>query len=246
MCIPFIAGSSRLAEPFVRFIANRRASITVEMAFVLPLFISLGFLSWDAATVYTQIKRGTKHYYSIGDVVASQTDDMSCARMDKVSDLVYDSYATGNWARRLNDSGDNFTRDGALDFKYVIRVLTIQDPATETVTGDLQGRIRWVYFRTPEDMDTPSESKPGDLISVPAGMRIPGQTFVQVNGRLWVAPAINYLGIFDFDPGNASVTHKEFELNRYFPLRYTTHVGLDASLSDPMTEKCSDGSNYTS
>jgi hypothetical protein len=234
-----------LSARALSFGRNCRASITVEMAFVLPLFISLGFLSWDAATIYTQIKRGTKHYYSIGDIVASQTDDMTCARLDKVSELVYTSYAAGNWARRVNAGGEDFTSDGALDFRYVIRVMTVQDPVTETVTGDLQARIRWIYFRTPEDMDTGSEAKPGELVPIPSGLRVPGQTYVQINGRLWVAPAINYLGIFDFDPSNASVTHMQVDVDRYFPLRYTTAVGLDDSMSDPMTDKCSDGSNYS-
>ena len=85
----FATLSQRLAE----FRRNRRASITVEMAFVLPIFISIGLLSWDAATIFTQIKRGTKHYYSVGDVMASQTRDVSCAQLDKVADLVYASYA---------------------------------------------------------------------------------------------------------------------------------------------------------
>ncbi|WP_193174973.1 TadE/TadG family type IV pilus assembly protein [Oricola nitratireducens] len=231
-------------DTFRAFRKNTRAAIAVEMAFVLPIFIMLGFLSWDAATIYTQIKRGTKHYYSVGDVMASQTRDMTCSRLDKVAELVYSSYAAGNWARRPRPTGNDFTRDGALDFRYVIRVVTVQDPATETVTGDLRGRVRWEYFRTPEDMDTESEVKPGELIDIPDGLRIAGQTYVQIAGRLWVAPAINYLGVFDFNPADNTVTHTQFDVVRFFPLRYVTSLGLDSSASDPMTDKCSDGSNY--
>jgi hypothetical protein len=226
------------------FRRNRKGAIAVEMAFVLPIFISLGFLSWDAATIFTQIKRGTKHYYSFGDTVAAQTDDLSCNRLDKIADLVYASYAAGNWARRPRPSGNDFTKDGALDFRFQLRVVTVQDPALETVTGPLKGRVRWVYFRTPEDMDNSSEIKPGDLIDIPDGLRVAGQTYAQIDGRLWVAPAINYLGVFDFDPANSAVTHKEIDIERFFPLRYVTYVGLDETTADPLSDKCSDGSNY--
>ena len=233
-----------LRDKFGGFLENTRAAIAVEMAFVLPIFIMLGFLSWDAATIYTQIKRGTKHYYSVGDVMASQTRDMTCSRLDKVAELVYSSYAAGNWARRPRPTGNDFTRDGALDFRYVVRVVTVQDPATETVTGDLRGRVRWEYFRSPEDMDTESEIKPGDLIDIPDGLRIAGQTYVQIAGRLWVAPAINYLGVFDFNPADHTVTHTQFDVVRFFPLRYVTALGLESSTADPLTDKCSDGTNY--
>lgn len=235
-----------LREKLAAFAANGRAAITVEMAFVLPIFISLGLLTWDAAVIYTQIKRGTKHYYSVGDVMASQTKDVTCKQLDKVAELVYASYAAGNWARRPRPSGNDFTRDGALDFRYVIRIVTVQDPALETVVGDLKGRVRWAYFRTPEDMDSDGEKKPGDLVEIPDGLRIPGQTYVQIAGRLWVAPAINYLGIFDFDPSNESVTHTQIDIERFFPLRYITALGLDYDVSDPLSDKCSDGSNYSS
>jgi len=233
-----------LRDTLGAFRKNTRAAIAVEMAFVLPIFIMIGFLSWDAATIYTQIKRGTKHYYSVGDIMSSQTEDMTCSRLDKVAELVYSSYAAGNWARRPRPLGNDFTRDGALDFRYVIRVVTVQDPATETVTGDLKGRVRWEYFRTPEDMDTESEVKPGELIDIPDGLRIAGQTYVQIAGRLWVAPSINYLGVFDFDPSDNTVTHTQLDVVRFFPLRYVTSLGLDYDASDPLTDKCSDGSNY--
>lgn len=235
---------SRRVPPCVaRFLRERKAAITVEMAFVLPLFMSLTFLSWDAAAIHTQIKRATKHYYSIGDIVSSQTFDLTCDRLDRISDLVYDSYAEGNWARRVAVDGENFDADGAPDFRFTIRVFTVQDPAVETVTGDLKGRLRWIYFRTPEDMDTAGEDKPGDLIDIPSGLRTAGITYVQIDGRLFVAPAINYLGMFDLDPEGEGL-HMEKRINRYFPLRYTTALGLDETEEDPMTDKCSDGSNY--
>lgn len=224
---------------------DSRGSITIEMALVLPLFISLTFLSWDAATIFTQVKRGTKHYYSMGDVVASQTADLTCSRLDKIAELVYDSYAAGNWARRIGSGDDQFDANGATDFRFAIKVLTVQDPAVETVTGDLKGRVRWVYFRTPEDMDTADEDKPGDLVDIPVGLRVPGQTYVHLDGRLFIAPALNYLGIFDLDKEDAGVLHMQNDIGRYFPLRYTTALGLREVSGDPMTDKCSDGSNYT-
>ncbi|MEO0919238.1 MAG: hypothetical protein AAFX98_00915, partial [Pseudomonadota bacterium] len=66
-------------------------------------------------------------------------------------------------------------------------------------------------------MESNGGKKPGDLLSVPNGMRIDGLEYIMVDGNLFIAPAINYLGIFDYAPNNNNQVHKQVPINRYFP-----------------------------
>ncbi|MEN0002472.1 MAG: hypothetical protein AAF940_16475, partial [Pseudomonadota bacterium] len=135
-----------------------------------------------------------------------------------------------------------FDRDGALDFRFIIRSVKVE----LRPNGSYRGRIQWSYWRQPQDMDSENAKKPGDLISVPNGLRIDGLEYIMIDGNLFIAPAINYLGIFDYAPDNQNQVHKNMPINRYFPLRFVPSLNLVATVDDPMTEKCSDGSNYPS
>lgn len=210
-----------------------RGSIAVEMAFILPIFASMAFLTYDAGTVYTQYKRGTRNYYAMGDILASQTQNVTCSQLDKISELVYDSYEAGNWARRVRE-GTNFTQNGALDFRFALRVVKMEkDPADQKI----KGRIEWSYWRHGRDMNKPNEPKPGEYVEVPEGLQIEGLEAVFVDGSLYIAPALNYLGVFDFHP-SADKTHKIIDVDRYFPLRFVTNLDLEYSLTDPLSKKC--------
>ena len=229
----FIKFRRALKRKVVGFRSDAKGSIAVEMAFILPIFASMAFLTFDAGTVYTQYKRGTRHYYALGDVISSQTQNLTCSKLDKISELVYDSYANGNWARRPRPSGNDFTRNGALDFRFTLKVLK----AELQPNGNIKGRIEWAYWRHTRDMDRANEKKPGDLINIPPGLQIDGLEFVHVDGALFIAPALNYLGVFDYNAA-ADKTHKQVPIDRYFPLRFITGLGLDYSADDPLTDKC--------
>ncbi|KPB02559.1 TadE/TadG family type IV pilus assembly protein [Ahrensia marina] len=224
-----------LKRKIIRFGRHDKGSIAVEMAFILPIFASMAFLTYDAGTVYTQYKRGTRNYYAMGDILASQTKNVTCSQLDKIAELVYTSYETGNWARRLRSGGNDFTRNGALDFRFAIRVLRIiEDPLDG---NKIKGRIEWSYWRHGRDMDRNNEPKPGEYVEVPDGLKIPGLEVVFVDGSLYIAPALNYLGVFDFNP-SANRTHKIIKVDRYFPLRFISNLDLEFTLTDPLTEKC--------
>ena len=229
----FIKLRRALKRKVVGFGGDAKGSIAVEMAFILPIFASMAFLTFDAGTVYTQYKRGTRHYYALGDVISSQTQNLTCSQLDKISELVYASYANGNWARRPRPSGNDFTENGALDFRFQLKMIK----AELQPNGKIKGRIEWAYWRHTQDMDTSGGKKPGELTNIPAGLQIDGLEFVQVDGALFIAPALNYLGVFDYN-ASSSKTHKQVPIDRYFPLRFITGLGLDYSADDPLTDKC--------
>lgn len=229
----FIKFRRALKRKVVGFGGDAKGSIAVEMAFILPIFASMAFLTFDAGTVYTQYKRGTRHYYALGDVISSQTQNLTCKQLDKISELVYDSYANGNWARRPRPSGNDFTSDGALDFRFQLKMIK----AELRPNGKIKGRIQWAYWRHSQDMDTSGGKKPGELINIPEGLQLDGLEFVQVDGALFIAPALNYLGVFDYNAAS-NKTHKQVPIDRYFPLRFITGLSLEYNDDDPLTEKC--------
>lgn len=225
---------SILKHKLISFGRQERGAIAVEMAFILPIFASMAFLTYDAGTVYTQYKRGIRNYYSLGDILAYQTEDVTCSQLDKISEMVYKSYVSGNWARREQAGRDDFTKAGAVDFRFALRLVKIDE---DPVDKKLKGRIEWSYWRHDHDMTNPNEPKPGDYIEVPEGLQIKGLEAVFVDGSLYIAPALNYLGIFDFNP-SANETHKIIDVDRYFPLRFVSTLGLKYSFKDPLSQKC--------
>lgn len=229
----FLKMKKLMKRKLIRFGGSERGTIAVEMAFILPLFASMAFLTFDAGTVYTQYKRGTRHYYALGDVLSAQNQNVTCSQLDKISELVYASYAAGNWARRPRPNGNDFNENGALDFRFAIKMLEVETRPN----GRIKGRIKWAYWRHTRDMDKPNEKKPGSFVNVPNGLRTPGLALIHIDGALFIAPSLNYLGIFDYH-ASTTQTHKQVPVDRYFPLRFMTGLSIDYADVDELSDKC--------
>ena len=220
--------AARIIHRMRRFVAEKRASVAVEMAFILPIFASMAFLTYDAGTIYSQYNRGAKNLYSIGDIVSSQTEDLTCQRLDRIAELVYESYAIGNWARRERSGGDQFDHNGALDFRFTVRMIR----ADEQPDGSIKGYVEWAYKRDE------GAANAGYLTTIPASLQIDDMRFVELEGDIWVAPAMNYMGIFDLDPGGG--VSMKIDVDRYFPLRFVPAIDLVEKNGDRFTQKCVD------
>ena len=218
---------ARMRRRAARFRRDRRASIAVEMAFILPIFASMAFLTWDAGTVYTQYNRSVSNLYSLGDIISTQRHSLTCDRLDLISGLVYNSYATGNWARRQRADGDDFNRNGAPDFRFIIRMIE----AERQPNGSVRGRVLWEYRRNGGNANA------GNLRSIPNPLRIEGMRFIMVEGNITVRPAMNYLGLFELDPQRNRV-HKRIDIDRYFPLRFVPAIDLVENTGDRFDDKC--------
>ena len=220
---PFARAAARMR----RFARDVRASVAVEMAFVLPIFASMAFLTWDAGTVYTQYNRSISNLYSLGDIISTRTADLTCDRLDAIAELVYGSYAYGNWARRTG-TGVAFGRDGALDFRFRITMVHVETRPG----GEVAGRIEWEYVRA-----GPAARDAGQFIDIPDEMRVVGTRFIIVDGLIFLAPALNYLGIFDYH-ADAGRTDARFDIQQFFPLRFVPNVALVEEWGDLFDEKC--------
>lgn len=220
---PFRRSAVRLRK----FARDVRASVAVEMAFILPIFASMAFLTWDAGTVYTQYSRSTSNIYSLGDIVATRISDLTCNQLDAISELVYESYAYGNWARRSR-AGADFGVDGAPDFKFRITMVR----AETRPNGRVDGRLEWEYVRAAQ-----SAREAGGLISIPEEMQVDGMRFVVVDGFISLEPMLNYLGIFDFDP-DSNRADGQFDMQQFFPIRFVPNISLVEEPGDLFDEKC--------
>ncbi|MCR9123143.1 MAG: pilus assembly protein [Phyllobacteriaceae bacterium] len=210
-----------------RFARNAGGSVAVEMAFILPIFAAMAFLTWDAGTVYTQYNRALSNLYSVGDIITTRTQDVTCNQLDAISELVYDSYAHGNWARRIQD-GDDFQADGALDFRF--RIVMIR--AETQPSGTVRGRTEWEYVRASQ-----TAREPGQLIDIPNEMRIDGMRYVHVEGFIYLRPTFNYLGIFDMNP-DPDREDGLMEMDQFFPIRYVPNIDLIEEPGDEFDAKC--------
>lgn len=213
-----------LARLFAR---NGRGSVSVEMAFVLPIFAAIAFLTWDAGTIYTQYNRAVSNLYSVGDIITTRTEDLTCNQLDAISELVYDSYAHGNWARRQR-SGDDFPANGALDFRFLATMIRVETRPN----GRIRGRIEWEYRR-----HQTRARNPGRLVNIPNELQIDGMRYLHLDGFFHLAPSFNYLGIFDMHPA-ANRDDGLFRVNQYFPLRYVPNIDLVEEPGDQFDYKC--------
>lgn len=210
-----------------RFARNARASVAVEMAFVLPIFAAMAFLTWDAGTVYTQYNRAVSNLYSVGDIITTRTQDLTCNQLDAISELVYESYAHGNWARRVR-AGEDFPASGALDFRFRATMMRVETRPN----GRIRGRTEWEYRRHQSQA-----RDPGRLINIPNELQIDGMRYLHLEGFFHLAPSFNYLGIFDLNPRD-NRNDGLFRVDQYFPLRYVPNVDLVEETGDQFDTKC--------
>jgi len=218
----------RRKQPLARLFArDGRGSVSVEMAFVLPIFAAMAFLTWDAGTIYTQYNRSVSNLYSVGDIITTRTEDLTCDQLDAISELVYDSYAHGNWARRIR-SGDDFPANGALDFRFRATMILVETRPN----GRVRGRTEWEYRRHQSQA-----RDPGRLINIPDELQIDGMRYLHLEGFFHLAPSFNYLGIFDLNP-RENRDDGLFRVNQYFPLRYVPSIDLVEETGDLFSNKC--------
>ena len=213
---------------FRSLVRETRGAVAVEMAFILPIFAALVFLTWDAGTIYTQYNRSTSNLYSVGDIITTRTEDITCDQLDALTELVYESYAHGNWARRTHEEGDDFGADGAPDFRFVVSMIRVE----EQPTGDLKGVVEWEYRRQQGDVENA-----GEVIDIPTEMQVEGLRYLDLTGTIRVAPSINYLGVFDYQP-ETNETYLDVTMNSYFPLRFVPNVALVEASGDRYNDKC--------
>lgn len=218
----------RLRARMRRFQRDVRAVVAVEMAYILPIFAMMAFLTWDAGSIYTQFTRSTSNLYSMGDIISTRTEDVTCDQLDAISQLVYESYIHGNWARRGSGGAESFTANGAPDFRFILRMINVELQPN----GSLRGRVEWEYRRQQGRV-----GRAGRLVDVPNEMQIEGMRYLDLQGNVRVAPAMNYLGIFDYDPA-ANRTYLNVDIDHMFPLRFVPNVSLIEKPGDLYNNKC--------
>ena len=92
--------------------------------------------------------------------------------------------------------------------------------------------MEWEYRRQQGNVETA-----GELVNVPSEMEVDGMRYLDLTGNIRVAPALNYMGVFDYQPDSGE-TYLEVEIDSFFPIRFVPNVALIEKPSDRYDEKC--------
>ena len=183
------------------FSRSREGVVAVEGAILIPVFAIFMFAIYDFVSVYKQIQRAHEAYYAIGDMITAAPDGtITCDMLDRISEVAWTSYKTGNWA--ITDSADQtFPRGGSENFRFQIRglrVLDLLDP--EANPNNLKARVEWAYHRTGSNIANEAGRVPGTLFGMPRELRAPGEFFVRVEGRIFAYALFGRLRVTDYLP----------------------------------------------
>jgi len=183
---------------------SHSGTITTEFAFALPFLALMGLAGLDAAGIHKNATRGETAIFSIGNTVSSLEGNVSCTFLNRVADLAFDSYISGNWGAQEGASdpqtgGNDDNGSGGLQIE--IRALKVLTPADPDYNPDnVQARLMWGYYVAPvtfppsPDPNDPRE--PGNLVDIPEPYQAEGEFFIEVSGATYSDPLTGYLGIF--------------------------------------------------
>lgn len=185
----------------LRFMRSTRGAVAVEGAILIPVFAIFMFAIYDFVSVYKQIQRAHEAYYAIGDMITASPDGtITCDMLDRISEVAWTSYKTGNWA--VTDTVDQpFPRGGSENFRFQIRglrVLDLTDP--DANPNFLKARVEWAYHRTGSHIGNEARRAPGTLFGMPPELRAPGEFFVRVEGRIFAYALFGRLRVTDYLP----------------------------------------------
>jgi Flp pilus assembly pilin Flp len=196
---------------------NERGAIAVEVAMIAPILALIAFASYDLSAVTKSRDRAHAVFYTMADTLASRTDHVTCEYLDLIADLAYESFTTGNYAS-LNGEHDTLPDTGARDFRFQIRGLQVQDPATDPTANprNLKARVIWAFHRTYNKISDEANRAPGELIWIPPEYRVAGEFYTYVQARHFTKPPLN---LYDYFPERLSRVRYDYRLApRYVPM----------------------------
>ena len=222
-----------------RFVRSNDGVVAVEGAILIPVFALLMLVTYDFVSVYKQIQRAREAYYAIGDMISASSDGtITCETLDRISEIAWTSYKTGNWA--ITDTADQtLPRGGSENFRFQIRglrVLDLSDP--EANPNFLKARVEWAYHRTGSNIWNERRRAPGTLFGMPPELRSPGEFYILLEGRIFAYSLFGRLGISDYLP---KLIYKEAK--SHFAPRHVP----DIALTGPKIENwCEDIASWSS
>lgn len=181
------------------FIHARNGVVAIEGAILIPVFTILMFVTYDFVSVYKQMQRAREAYYAIGDMISASSDGtITCDTLDRISEIAWSSYKTGNWA--LTDTANQpLPRGGSENFRFQVRGLRVLDPSDpEANPNNLKARVEWAYHRTGSNIANEARRAPGTLFGMPSELRSPGEFYILVEGRIFANSLFGRLGITDY------------------------------------------------
>jgi len=202
---------------FPRARANERGAIAVEVALIAPILAMIAFASYDLSAITKSRDRAQTVFYTVSDTVSSRTDHVTCDYLDMIGDLAYESYSTGNYGSRDGEK-TKLSDSGASDFRFQMRGLLVQDPATDPTANpnNLKARVIWAFHRTHNKIANEAHRAPGKLVSIPPEYRVAGEFYTHVQARHFLRPPLN---LYDYFPDRFKQQRYDyFMAPRYVPM----------------------------
>lgn len=223
-----------------RFIESTRGVVAIEAAFILPIVISIALLGYDAAAVIKQKHRLEHAMYDLGNTLSSVPRYLTCDELRTISELAYESFELGNWARSPFKDGPDFQYYlGSEDFKYVVKGVRVETPPEDgsPPPENLRGEILWMndVHHYQAELLIKGQNKfsdlPGAYQTIPEEYQIPGEFYIAVQWDAVAEAPLKYLSIFQ-----GSTTEGQI----FFSPRHIPELLLEGSSSLPFCKRTED------
>ncbi len=181
----------RNAEGLIgRFLGNKRGAIAVESAFIIPIYVVVFTLAFEAVTYIKLKQRSEQVVFAMADVVTSQTSDVDCEFLDNLGKLGWEMYRHGNWGSTVpaGNTGDA----GQEEVPIWVLAATIQ-PDADGALNNATGAVNWHYKRA--NISAPIVSQ-NNTVSIPVQYYFPHEQLILVYGELRSTMPYNLFGLW--------------------------------------------------
>lgn len=205
----------KLFTKFIKFKYNEEGVISIEMAAILPILLSLGLLSYDAGGLYKSITRGNNALYAVGDVISSLDSNTTCYMTSVIGTGALDAYREGHWAQKTDARwwGARW-RLGEKDFQFRVQGIKVQKVGDLGVDpNDLKAEVLWTVHKRQETVFQIPSSIPGALIDIPKEYQISEEFYIFVDGINRARAPLGFLEVF----GDYEITSQNYFVPRYRP-----------------------------
>ncbi len=203
-----------------RFLGDKRGTIAVESAFIIPIYVVVFTFSFEAVAYIKLKQRSEQAVFAMADVVTSRISDVDCEFMDNLGKLGWEMFRYGNWGSTVPVT--NTTNMSYQEVPIWVVATTIQPkPSGAAATAPATATVNWQYKRA--SLAAPIVSNDNKVV-VPHQYYAPYEQLFLIYGELKSTMPYNMFGLW-----GKNVFFKS-EL-KYMTPRNVSIIGLQGALN---------------
>ncbi|HSO48516.1 MAG TPA: hypothetical protein VLQ68_11360, partial [Rhizobiaceae bacterium] len=215
----------KTASAIGRFVGDKKGSIAVESAFILPIYVVVFTFSFEAVAYIKLKERSEQVIYAMADVMTSQKANVDCTFLDNLGKLGWDMFRHGNWGSTVPVT--NTTNLSYDEVPIWVLATTIETKASGAeATAAATGKVDWQYNRA--NLTAPIVSQDNRVV-IPYQYYAPNEQLFLVYGELKSTMPYNMFGLW----GDEVFFKSEL---KYMTPRNVDKIGLGGST---FTANCS-------